>query len=217
MKNLVIVGAGGFGREVAWLARDLSTRDALTLAAFVEDDAKDGRLLHGVPVLNWQQLLKLPRDTTRVAVAVGDPAARRTLAMRVAEAGFAFQSLIHPAAHCSQSVSFDEGAVVCVGSVLTVDISIGAHVHINLNCTVGHDVQIGDYVTLAPGVHVSGNVHIGDDVYIGTGATIINGSAGEPLLIGNGSIIAAGACVTTHVAARSMYAGVPAKLKKNLG
>ena len=95
-----------------------------------------------------------------------------------------------------------------------MDIALGEHVHVNIGCSVSHDVRIDDFSTLSPGVHVSGHVKIGRDVFIGTGANIINGSAASPLVIGDGALIAAGACVTKSVEAGSLVAGVPAVRKK---
>jgi acetyltransferase-like isoleucine patch superfamily enzyme len=83
-----------------------------------------------------------------------------------------------------------------------------------LDCTIGHDVVVGSYSTLSPGVHVSGNVRIGGNVFIGTGACIINGRASEPLTIGDGAVVAAGACVTRSVDPGAMVAGVPAIRKR---
>ena len=94
------------------------------------------------------------------------------------------------------------------------NVSIGAHAHINIGCTVSHDVAIGEFSTLSPGVHVSGHVQIGRDVFIGTGASIINGRAGNPLVIGDGAVVAAGACVTQPVEAGALVAGVPAIRKQ---
>ena len=111
-------------------------------------------------------------------------------------------------------VALGPGSVICAGSILTVNIEIGAHVHINLGCTIGHDAVIGNFSTLSPGVHVSGNVQIGERVYIGTGATLINGHANDPLVVGDGAVIAAGACVTRSVESGAMVAGVPAIRKR---
>jgi acetyltransferase-like isoleucine patch superfamily enzyme len=88
------------------------------------------------------------------------------------------------------------------------------HVHINIGCTVSHDSRIDDFATLSPGSHISGHVHVGPDVFIGTGACIINGSEDEPLTIGAGAVVAAGACVTRPVEAGTMVAGVPAVTKR---
>ncbi len=106
------------------------------------------------------------------------------------------------------------GSVICAGSILTTNVAIGEHVHVNVGCTISHDVFIGDFSTLSPGVHVSGHVHIGRDVFIGTGANIINGSANGPIVIGDGAVIAAGACVTKSVEPGALMAGVPAVRKR---
>ena len=106
------------------------------------------------------------------------------------------------------SVRVGIGTIICSGSIFTVDIEVGAHVHVNLDCTIGHDVRTGDFAALSPGAHSSGNVHIGRGAYIGTGAVIINGTPAEPLLVGDRAVIAAGACVTGLVESDSLYAGV---------
>ena len=82
---------------------------------------------------------------------------------------------------------------------------------INLSCTVGHDVVLGDFVTLAPGVNLSGRVHIGARAYIGTNASIINGATDAPLVIGDDAVVGAAACVTRDVAPGATVVGVPAR------
>jgi serine acetyltransferase len=84
-------------------------------------------------------------------------------------------------------------------------------VQINLDCTIGHDVVMGDYTTLAPGAHISGCVRFGRRVYVGTGAVIINGTQEEPIVIGDDVVIGAGACVVKSVPAGLTVVGVPAR------
>jgi UDP-3-O-[3-hydroxymyristoyl] glucosamine N-acyltransferase len=93
---------------------------------------------------------------------------------------------------------------------------LGRHVQINLDCTIGHDVVMGDYTTLTPGVHVSGYVEFGKRVYVGTGAVFVNGSVDHPLMIGDDAIIGAGACVAKPVPPGETVVGVPAKPIKSL-
>jgi len=155
-----------------------------------------------------------PPHDSLVTVAVGSPQSRKKIVAKCAEAGFSFATLVHHSVEMSEFVELGVGSIICCGSILTVNIKIEQHVHINLDCTIGHDVRIGEFTTLSPGVHVSGNVHIGKSVYIGTGAVIINGTSENPLVIADGTVIGAGACVTKSTDANSLYAGIPAEFKK---
>lgn len=210
-KTLYIFGAGGFGREVAWLAEQCwGTR---VKRIFVVDD----RYLPSGPVNDIEILTPsaLHADATaRFVVAVGSGVARRHAADELTACGLLAVAIVHPRAEMSSNIQLGGGAIVCAGNFFTTNVHIGEHVHVNLNCTLGHDVHVGDFSTLSPGVHVSGHVHIGQNVFIGTGANIINGSVDTPLTIGDGAVVAAGACVTRSVSPSTMVAGVPAVRKR---
>jgi sugar O-acyltransferase (sialic acid O-acetyltransferase NeuD family) len=212
-KEIAIYGAGGFAREVAWLISLLEGYRTYDLVAFAADDPNSQGNLAGKPILSLEKLKEIAPNTLLI-IAVGSPTAKRDMDSRARSFGFRFETLIHHTVDISSSNSLGEGSIVCCGSALTVDISIGRHVHVNLNCTVGHDVKVGDYSTFAPGVHISGNVIVEDSVFVGTGATIVNGTESEPLTIGQGSIIGAGACVTRSLEPRGLYVGVPATRKR---
>jgi sugar O-acyltransferase (sialic acid O-acetyltransferase NeuD family) len=208
--DLIIYGAGGFAREVAWLAESAPAEWG-TLRCFVDDDpARAGTSLNGYEVLSLESA-QARYAGAGVAVAVGSPGARRSVAARAEAAGFAPTTLVHPSCHRSRWVEIGDGTVVCAGTSLTTNIVLGRHVQINLHCTIGHDVVLADFVTLAPGVHVSGYVEIDAGAYLGTGACIINGASGSVLRIGADAVVGAGAVVTRDVAADTTVVGVPAK------
>lgn len=211
--KIAIYGAGGFAREVAWLLSVGKRKREHELIGFIEDNAVSGHNLNCKPVISWSEFSTRPIDVN-ICVAIGDPQARREVVIKCLAAGYKFTTLIHHAIEISDFVEIGVGSIICCGSILTVNIKIGSHVHVNLDCTIGHDVKIGDFSTLAPGVHVSGNVHIGRFVYIGTGATIINGTSENPLIISDGTVIGAGACITKSTEGYSLYAGVPGQFKK---
>ncbi|MCC2675632.1 MAG: sugar O-acyltransferase, sialic acid O-acetyltransferase NeuD family, partial [Ramlibacter sp.] len=178
----------------------------------VDRDEFLGPPIGGVPVRRLADVQ--PQRDARYIVAVGEPAHRRRAVALCEAAGLSRATLVHPRAEMSRQVVIGGGSIVCAGVIATVDIEMGEHVHVNLDCTIGHDVRIGDFSTLSPGVHVSGRVHIGPDVFVGTGVNIINGSSGKPLVIGAGAVVAAGACVTREVEPGAMVAGVPAVRKR---
>lgn len=212
-KEILVYGAGGFGREVAWLVESCNEGHTLyNMIGFIDDAPliQDQRL-NGFPVLSFDRALSAHPGSI-VVRAIGSPHISQMIMERCRMSGFIFDSIIHPRVEYSKWIEIGVGAVICAGSILTTNIQLGQYVQINLGCTIGHDVQMGDYTTLAPGVHVSGWVHIGKRVYIGTGAVILNGTQEEPLLIGDDVIIGAGACVTRSISAGLTVVGVPAEV-----
>jgi sugar O-acyltransferase (sialic acid O-acetyltransferase NeuD family) len=211
-KQIAIYGAGGFAREVAWLAQSCNKiSEKYQVVCFVDDDeANHGKVLNGIPVMGLEQVSRqFPQ--ARIVGGVGSPQARRLLMGKAAAAGFGFETIIHPNVERSQWIEIGTGTVICAGNILTTNITLGQHVQINLDCTIGHDVVMGDFATLAPGVHVSGCVHLGRGVYVGTGAVIVNGTQDSPLVIGDDAVIGAGACVTKSIPPGVTAVGVPAR------
>lgn len=207
-KKIAIYGASGFGREVAWL---IQSCDDYEVVCFIDDDtSKQGAFLNEIPVMSLENASKLfPRAF--VVGGVGVPKTRHLLMEKARAAGFRFETIIHPRVEQSPWIEIGVGTVICAGNILTTNIILGEHVQINLDCTIGHDVVMGNYTTLAPGVHVSGWVHFGKRVYVGTGAVIINGTEECPLTIGNDVIVGAGAVVNKSVSNGITVVGVPAR------
>lgn len=209
-KTLYIFGAGGHGREIAWLART-TFGDAINIIHLVSEERYVLESVNGNAV-NLLANIRVEKSDRFVA-ALGDSAARREAVNKCMAIGLSAVRLVHPAIEISKWLELGAGSVLCAGSIVTTNIKIGEHVHINIGATISHDVSIGDFSTISPGVHVSGHVKIGQNVFIGTGANIINGSDDKPLIIGDNAIIAAGACVIRSVAPLTMVAGVPAVKK----
>jgi sugar O-acyltransferase (sialic acid O-acetyltransferase NeuD family) len=169
-----------------------------------------GTSINGIPVLGLEDaFVKYPE--AKIVTAVGVPRTRQKLVERAEAVGFGFETIVHPRVERSEWIDIGLGTLICAGNILTVNITLGRHVHINLDCTIGHDVIMGDFTTLAPGVHVSGWVHLGKRAFVGTGAVILNGNKERPLSIGDDAVVGAGACVTKSVPAQTTVVGVPAK------
>jgi sugar O-acyltransferase (sialic acid O-acetyltransferase NeuD family) len=211
--EVAIYGSGGSARETAWLVESCSGMEhEWIVVCFVDDDvSRHGTELNGVPITSLSDARRLFPHALML-VAVGSPEVRRRLAHKGEAEGFQFTTVVHPSVLRSQWVAIGVGSVVCGGSILTTNVRVGDHVQINIDCTISHDVVLGDFTTLTPGVHLAGWVHCGQEVYIGTGANVINGSEKQPLHIGDGAVVGAGACVTRSVPAGTTVVGVPAKI-----
>jgi len=212
-KKVVIIGAGGFGREI------LDVIDACNMhgdgiyepLGFIVDAqyGMPGTLVNGLPILGGFEWLEKNADKVSVTCGVGAPQQRYHLVKRAQEINCTFFSVIHPSAILTRWVQVGEGVVITAGTILTNQIQIGNHVHINLDCTIGHDVVLRDFATMAPGVHVSGKVVLGDGCYIGTGVNIL-----EKLHIGEWSVIGAGGTIIKNVPANTTVVGVPGSIIK---
>ncbi len=209
MKDLYIIGAGGFGREAAWLAERVNTVEPVwNIKGFIDDDrALQGTLQGAYPVVGGCDVLLGMVQETWAVCAIGCAGTRKKIVGKLeSNPRIRFATLVDPEAVCSGRVSFGEGSILCAGTILTVDISIGRHAIINLGCTIGHDAKIGDFVTIYPGANVSGQAVVGERVELGTGMQVLQG-----IHICAGCIVGAGAVVVRDITEEGTYVGVPAR------
>ncbi|MBO1767487.1 acetyltransferase [Allobranchiibius sp. GilTou38] len=209
IRDLVVVGCGGFGREVLEIVAAINHDRADWRIVGVLDDAPcdaDLRLLkeRDVDHLGGVGVLAELPPTTYAVLGIGSPAARRVISSR--HPGRRWATLVHPAATLGSDVTVAPGAVIAPGSRLSTHISVGAHVQIDQNVTVGHDSRLGDFCRLNPQACISGSVDIGAGAYVGANATVLQG-----LHVGEGSIVGAGAVVVRDVDSARTVKGVPAR------
>jgi len=217
LKKLVIIGAGGFAREVGWLVGDInSVNKEWELLGFIDENtANHGKVLNGVPVLgDFDFFYDQDKDEPIFAVcAVGNPRSKMNLVGKASEWGFRFANLIHPSVKMSRYVEMGVGNIICAGNVISTNIALGNHVAINPGCGIGHDVVIKDFTTILWSVNLSGNVFVQTGCELGTKTVVIQG-----INIGEWSTIGAGAAVVRDIPPRCTAVGVPAKpLKFNDG
>lgn len=209
MKNLIIIGASGFGREAMWVAERMNEKSPeWNILGFLDDNAElKGQTVGGYPVLGGVDDAALHPDAYYLC-AIGASKVREKIISRVdallPDAHYA--TLIDPTVQMSKRVRIGEGTIICAGNIITVDIEIGKHIIINLDCTVGHDAVLHDFVTLYPSVNVSGISEIGRCTELGTGAQIIQAKT-----VGEYTIVGAGAVVVKDIPAKCTAVGSPAK------
>lgn len=211
LNNLVILGAGGFAREVAWLVSDINQfrPNTWNIVGFWEfGSERIGQNINDIPIISSEQVGQYLPGLYAV-VGIGDPKIKQRAVQDAVRLGCKFPILIHPdVRYDTNTVEFGPGAIICAGNILTVNITVGSHVIVNIDCTIGHDSIIEDYVTISPGCHLSGYTTIHKGAYIGTGAVTV-----ERHSIGANSIIGAGAVVVKDIPSNVTAVGIPAKPK----
>lgn len=216
--RVVVVGAGGFGREVVDIIDAVNERARAeggpppwSLEGVVDDRPSAENLARlaerSIPHLGSSAdfLSSAPREVAFV-IGIGSPPVRRQLVSAFEAAGLSSPVLVDPTASIGSRVRLGEGTVVCAGVRVTTNITIGRHVHLNNNATVGHDTTIEDFVSLNPQAAVSGDCVIESGVLIGVGGVVLN-----QLRVGRGSVVGGAACVVRDVEPETTVVGVPAR------
>jgi sugar O-acyltransferase (sialic acid O-acetyltransferase NeuD family) len=195
-----IIGAGGFGREVFWSLNPVERNNTVF---FVNDEYWDNSDPNISPISLFES------DKYEIIVAIGDSFARRNIIESLPK-NTKFFTHIHPSVQIlGDDIEIGEGSIICAGSILTTNIKIGKHSHLNLQTTVGHDTIIGDFFTTAPGAKISGNCTIGDRVYVGTNASIR-----EKITICDDVTIGLNSGVVSNIYEQGVYGGTPCKKLK---
>ncbi len=191
MKRVVILGAGGFGGEAAWILSRMP--GGYTCAGFCDDapDFASGSRF-GLPLLG-------PLEGVREAAllfhcAVGRNALRRALTARALAHGWQPLSLIDPSALIAPTATIGAGCFIGPGALVSAGAALGGGVIVNHQATAGHDCRIGDFAQLCPGARVSGGCALGEEALMGSNAVAVPGIA-----IGRGAVVAAGAAALKNV------------------
>lgn len=206
MSGLIIVGAGGLGREVLAYARDAAAAGlGPDVAGFLDDDpdALAGYDL-SVGIVGASSDERFLAGT--VVVAYGDPQLRRDARLAVEQAGGLLHSVVHPSAWVAPSASLGAGCIVAPGAFVGVDAQLGDNVVVNTLASIGHDARVGEDTVVSPHAALSGLCAVGSGVMCGTHATLVPG-----VTVGDSCRLAAGCCITRDVPPGSLAAGNPAK------
>lgn len=209
MKDVVIIGAGGFAREVAWLIEEINKKnEQWNILGFIDDNSGNiGKSLNGYKIIGNTDYLNEMNKNIYAVIAIGNGKTRKKIVEKLKKRKFGI--LIHPNVSISNSISIGEGSIICSGNILTVNISIGKHVIINLDCTIGHDAVIKNFSTFLPGTNLSGETIVEECSTLGTGSTVIQG-----IKIGKNVMVGAGAVVIRDIIDDSTAVGNPARTIK---
>jgi sugar O-acyltransferase (sialic acid O-acetyltransferase NeuD family) len=206
-KPLVVIGAGGHGRETLDIVEAIN-RERLTwkFLGFLADGEQRPDLSENRGATILGSVRDLQNFDSFFTIGIGLGTARKEIDAFATALGKQSPVLIHPSSVIGSEVQLQPGCVLAAGTMISTNVHIGRHTHIDLASSVSHDVTIGDYCTICPGVLVAGWVQIEDGVTVGIGAVLR-----DRIRIGKDAVIGAGSVVIDDVPAGLTVAGVPAK------
>lgn len=208
LRKLIIVGAGGFGREVhAWATQHPGNGTLWEIAGFLDDRDANGTSGPPLPagILGPVAGHVVASDALYLC-GLGSPEHKRRVLPEMVEKGAEFLTLIHPTCVIGRAVSLGTGVVLCPQVVLTSDIVIGDFVMFNTHATAGHDVRVGACSTISSFCDLTGGVVLGEDVFLASRVSIVPGKK-----VGNGAYVGAGSVVLQNVREGQRVFGMPAR------
>ncbi len=199
MRDLFIVGAGGFGREAVWTVERINAaapQPVWNIIGYADDDPKwkKGGNFEGYPILGTIDEASKDYPGASVFVALGNNAKRAAIYKRLR--GHDFPALIDPSACVSPTTEFKHGTYIAAGAVVQVGSELGKFSLIGSNCVVCHDARLGDFVNVGPGTVIASGVKVGDSV-----AFFANCATLPRIVVGDGALVTCGACVSQDLAA----------------
>lgn len=210
--RVVVVGASGFGRESLDVLEAMQAAGSnLEIVGVVDDGISElnrARLSdRGVAYLGTtEDWLASNPDGQKFILGIGNTKVRRMLVEKLEAHGLQAFTAIHPTAVIGSLSAFDEGVVVCSGAVISTNVRLEKHVHINPSVTIGHDTVVREFASVNPAAVLSGDVVVQTEVLVGASATVL-----QQLIVGHGTTVGAGALVTKNVPPNMVVKGVPAR------
>lgn len=210
LKKVVVVGASGFGREALDTLEAMQAAGAEFEIQGVVDDAPSDINLERLEQRGIRYLGTIDDGLTAIGpdcayvLGIGNPAIKQDLVSRVEAHGIHPFSAIHPTAIIGVNTSLSAGVIICAGAVISTNVRLGEHVHVNPNATIGHDAVLDRFVSVNPGAVVSGEVRIGKHALIGASATIL-----QNISVGDRTVVGAAALLTKDAPSFVVVKGIP--------
>ncbi|EPI12580.1 acetyltransferase [Enterococcus faecalis] len=206
--DLIIIGTGGHGRELAYLVQDI---EEFNFIGFVDDKYENDTCkiqISGKPILgNVQSLINWSRPVALV-IGIAYPEVREKIYTELKNNPLlSFPNLISDKALVGNNIQLGIGNILMPGATLINDIELGNFNMVQVGTMIGHDSTIGDYNAIFPSVNISGFINMGNKNEIGVGTKIIPG-----IEVGNSSIVGAGSVVIHDIKSGTKNVGVPTRV-----
>lgn len=214
IKKIVLIGAGGFGQEVAYMIESINRKNpTYELLGFLDDGPQyNGKsIINGYHWLGNSDWIIANKNDVLCNCTIGDASTKAKIQKRLTAEGVRFETIIAPSAGVAAHTSIGKGCVLYWNVGISVNCEIGDGVLLNDGVVLGHDVVVGEYTSIMPGTRISGGCTIGKEVNIGGMAFIVPGRK-----VGDCARIAAGSIVFSNVKAGTTVLGNPAKRMREI-
>ncbi len=207
MYDVIIVGAGGFGREVYMWGKESFSNNRYRIKGFIDDNEKaiDGYNIEIGIVGNINDYVIEEQD--RFLIAIGDVDVKERVVLTLRKRGAIFLNLIHPSAIVPNTATIGQGVIICPFVILSDNVHLSDFVMMHMYSSCGHDVKVGKYCIFSPYSIATGFSILADNVFLGTHATIIPGKK-----VGYRSKVSANSVVMRDVPPNRMVFGVPGRV-----
>jgi sugar O-acyltransferase (sialic acid O-acetyltransferase NeuD family) len=211
MIDVVIVGAGGFAREVECLLPEFMHDTTFQLKGFLgKDQGVDSEIDISDRLLGDPESYR-PSKNDRFVLAIGNMEARRRTVAAIQDKQGKFLTLVHPKAFVAKTAKLDEGVLVYPFATVSNNAKLACGVKLNYYASVGHDTQLGRYCLLAPYATVNGFAVLEDEVYLSTHSTVA-----PQVRVGSRSKLSANSAAMKDVPANQLVFGVPGRVVRRM-
>jgi len=205
--SIIIVGAGGFGREIYLWAKETFPKDEYLIKGFLDDNIKALNNYNiGIKIIE-SIINYLPEENDRFLIAIGEIQKKKELVTILKSKNAVFQKLIHPTAKVAKNTRIGEGVIICPFCLVSDHVVLDNFTMMNIYSSCGHDVNVGKYCILSPYYTINGFGIVEDEVFLGTHSTVIPGKK-----VGHNSKVSANSVVMRNVPSNKMVFGVPGKI-----
>lgn len=205
MRDVYIVGAGTYGEAMCELAEVLGYK---VRGFYDEDEKKIGEFVMGIEVIGkFSGLIDVEIQNKQFIVAIGSNSVRYDIMVKINHLGGKTPTLIHPSAVISPSADIGNGVYIQANAYIWTKVKVDDFCIISPNVVIAHHSSVGKACLISTLSGVGASIKIGNKVFVGMGSTIVTGLS----IIGENTIIGAGAVVLKNTDKDSVYAGVPAK------
>lgn len=199
MRKLIILGGGGFAREVYsyFVAMAADSKEPVVFKGYLDVGPDGTNPFPSGEFLGHERDHRTQQDEYFV-LGMADNERRATILSDYQEMLARGINIVHPSASVDPSAELGQGNVIGPFCHIGANVKLGAHNVLNYGCSVGHDSNIGDNNVFASDVQVAGYVKMGNNNFLGLSAGII-----PRVEIGDYNKVQAGTLVTDAIVNRS--------------